>query len=112
MEAAFSMDVEVSVLIPSTLRRVCSSGLVTSSTIPSGAAPGSIAVTLRNGTLMFGMVSCFIVSPLYKPAKEMIMVRIQIANLLFSEKLMIPFIRWSLLLSVLPVSICLTSQPG
>ncbi|MNN41361.1 hypothetical protein D3C81_1554770 [compost metagenome] len=44
--------------------------------------------------LILGKVSCFMVSPLYRPANTMIMVRSQIANLFLSEKLIKLFISY------------------
>src|SRR5699024_4014002 len=91
IEDAFASDDDMTVSTPSMFLTRCSSGMVTFSSTSFGAAPVYVVMTEMFGMVISGIVSCFILSPEYNPATITMTVKIQTANLLFSEKLIIFF---------------------
>ena len=86
-----AMEDELTNSTPDRLVTFCSIWSVSLSATSSGAAPGYTVEMLIKGVEMFGMVSCFMFKPEYKPAATMMIVSNQIASLFFKENLIIEF---------------------
>src|SRR5690625_5116178 len=83
---AFAKEEELTSSTPSRSCIRCSIGTVTSSATSSGAAPGYVVITDKFGKLILGIISCIIFNPQNTSISITIIIKNQLANLLFKEK--------------------------